>query len=394
MVLGCNGNRKGVCVMNIWIIVEPEYENSYWCIETMRGIRRQAVGRRYILKQIVEEQIEKIQKTDIVQVIMVLGTSITWLYQITQQILNVNLKCILISGSVVIPGMVKVSTLLLDYYSSMQILLTHLRNTGNQRIAFFGSNPNSYADKCKVSIFPWKQDIYYNFGSIVTCGLQILKKIRDYDAVICANDAVAIYLLHFLRKYGILIPQDLKLVSFGDFLMSQFMDPSITSIAQDYCALGKQAVNIYTFQVKNPRLTINAFVDCKLKIRESTGDKLLSFDMSSTSAFQVETLQDIHFYEDAPIATILALEKLLIDADEVDLKILQMLLFKKPFTLEKIAEKLNLSLSGLNYRIRKMKSNFEGNSSETMFQTIYEYFSDETLQKVIEWKVNKKNQST
>jgi len=369
--------------MDMRILIEPDYQNSYWCTETIKGIREQAYLRKINLISLDEQAIMQSLPDNGKNVIIVVGTSINWINRITSSILYKGFLCLLVTSDQKFYLANDASSILMDYRNSMYTLLSYLEEIGDQHIAFFGANPNSYADMVKCSCFSWKKDIYYNFGSVTTCTNQIWSRIRNYDAIICANDAVAIHLLHFLLEHGISIPQDLHLVSFGDFFLSQFIQPSITSVAQDYRMLGQQAVNTCSFLSKNPQLTVNVLIKCTLKIRESTDKKETSPTPSYLNNQENESA-DVNFYSDTPIALILSLEKLLMSSDYLDLQILQLLLHKT--TQEKIAEELNFSLSSLRYRIRKLCSCFPDYSRDAMLDTIRSYLPSNALENAIKQK--------
>lgn len=370
--------------MDMQIIVEPEYSSSFWCLETLKGVKNQANLRKIRLIELTEAMLEQISSEDDSRVVIILGTSINWMNRIAALSTEKGFVCLLVTGDQGSQVANRVSTVLMDYQNSMNTLLSHLKHAGDNRIAFYGANPNSYADSIKSESFPWKKDIYYNFGSIATCTNQLWNRIDNYNAVICANSAIAVYLLHYLLDKGLRIPKDIQLISFGDFFLSEVMNPSITSVLQDYRELGMQAVNVYSFLAKNPQLIINVFIRCPLKIRESTGEKTLA-TLSGTGWVQ-ENPPDINFYDDENISPLLSLERLLVESDDLDILILKKLVEKE--TQEKIAEDLNLALSSLRYRIKKMRDFFPDSSRKMMMETVECYLPAEVLERAVALKRN------
>ena len=366
------------------IIVEPEYRSSFWCIETLKGIKSQANLRKIRLIELTEGMLERMPLGEGGSVVMILGTSINWMNRIAALSTERKLVCLLVTGDQGSQVTNRVSTVLMDYQSSMNTLLLHLKDMGDDRIAFCGANPNSYADSIKSESFPWKKDIYYNFGSITTCTNQLWSRIDSYNAVICANSAVAVYLLHFLLNKGLRIPEDIHLISFGDFFLSEVMNPSITSVIQDYKELGVQAVNAYSFLARNLQLIVNVFIRCPLKIRESTGETTLT-TLSETN-WTKENPPNVNFYYFDSIVTVLALERLLVESDDLDILILKKLIEKE--TQEKIAEDLNLALSSLRYRIKKMRDFFPDASRQMMMETVEYYLPAKALERAVALKRN------
>lgn len=359
--------------MNIRVIIEPEYQDSFWCKETMKGLSGQAYLKKIRIMEMAEADIGQLKAGRAGEIVTIIGTSINWINRIASLILKKGCLCLLVTGDQNSNALNRTNILLLDYQSSMHTLLSHLKDAGNKRIALFGVNPSSYADSVKKECFPWKDDIYYNYGSIADCTKQIWEHIRNYSAVICVNDTAAIYLLQFLLERGVRIPDSLHLISFGDSFLSRLMSPSITSVEQDFRALGEEAVQVCSFLVKNPMLTVNAFIKCPLRIRDST----MVDGHPPAADMQPQEFPDIDFYEDADVATIQALNRLLVEGDSLDIRILQALLDGE--TQERTAELMNLSLSSLRYRIRKLRAYFPAASKNEMQELIRYYLSPNAL---------------
>ncbi len=360
--------------MDIRIIIEPEYQNSFWCTETMKGLSNQAYLRKIRLVEMREEDLT-LQGGELNgEIVVVIGTSINWINRIVFSIQEKGCLCLLVTGDQNPDAPNRTNILLLDYQSSMYTLLSHLKETaGDENIALFGVNPSSYADSVKKKCFPWEKDIYYNLGSIADCTNRIWERIRDYSAVICVNDTAAIYLLRFLLDRNVQVPENLRLISFGDSFLSRLMSPSITSVEQDFRVLGEEAVQVCSFLKKNPMLTINAFIKCPLRIRDSTRIE----GLAPVADRQRPVFPEINFYEDEAVATIQALNRLLVESDSLDIRILEYLL--RGETQEKTTEYLNLSLSSLRYRIRKLRAYFPQTSKNAMFGIIRRYLPAEAL---------------
>lgn len=61
------------------------------------------------------------------------------------------------------------------------------------------------------------------------------------DAVVCANDELALTALAGLRHRGRAIPDDLALVGFDDIMACRYVDPGLTTVSQPTRALGRWA---------------------------------------------------------------------------------------------------------------------------------------------------------
>lgn len=388
--------------MDMKFIIEPEYQNSFWCTETIKGMRSQAYHLKISLTPAKQEMLPHLPQNCGSTVVVVIGTSINWLNSITPFLLDRGYLCLLVTGDYDYTMNGKTSSLLLNYRSSTKALLAHLYQAGDRKIAFFGVNPNSYSDRIKSKSFH-ESDIYYNYGSITTCTNQFFYKLEQYDAAICANDVVAIYLLRYLSEKGIRIPDKFHLASFGGLFLAQLIDPPITTISQDYRLLGQQAVKVCSFLKKNPQLVINALINCPIKIQRSSeishssasdiiplkqavssNCKPYASTVSGKQTVGKEVPPDVNFYDDLPVLSLMALERLISESDQLDIQILLELFDGN--TLEKTAEYLNLSLSALRYRIRKMASFFPSDTRENMMETVKQYLNKASLENALQKK--------
>lgn len=371
--------------MVIPILVEPLFHDSYWCTESLKGIKKQAYQKKITLQPIEEADIKDCTFQTAQGVVLVVGSSINWINQIVRKLDTYNIQALLVAGDYSTEKYGRASCVLMDYQTCMRKLIKYLLHLGNRRIALYGVNPNSYTDKLKketfISFFSDKTDVYYNYGSIAASTIQLFNNIAHYDAVICANDAVAIYLLLFLKEKGIDVPKDVQLVSFGNFFLSKVIHPTITSIVLDYYMLGQQAVDAYLFLSRSCKpINISILLDCKLYIRESTTQK----GEIKLSMPELKMVADVDFYSDADIQPILSIEKLLVSADKIDVNIL--LMTKQGITQERIAENLNLSLSALRYRMKRLLSFYPNRTFKEMVCDIASYASGKDLESALALK--------
>ncbi|MBI8989511.1 substrate-binding domain-containing protein [Corynebacterium meridianum] len=62
------------------------------------------------------------------------------------------------------------------------------------------------------------------------------------DAIVAGNDDIAIGAMHALYKAGISVPGDVSVVGFDDIPQAKFQNPSLTTVRQDFTALGRTAL--------------------------------------------------------------------------------------------------------------------------------------------------------
>ncbi|MTI13831.1 LacI family DNA-binding transcriptional regulator [Sansalvadorimonas verongulae] len=71
---------------------------------------------------------------------------------------------------------------------------------------------------------------------------QLLQKHPGLDALVCANDQMALGALKALHEAGQLVPRDVLVTGFDDTPDSIMYQPSLTTVRQDFPALGEQVV--------------------------------------------------------------------------------------------------------------------------------------------------------
>lgn len=104
----------------------------------------------------------------------------------------------------------------------------------------------------------------------------LLDRNDDIDAVVAANDRMALGAMHVLRGRGLRIPEDVAVTGFDDIEEAAWFAPPLTSVAQPLAEMGRQAVR--TLQSAFGTGTTSPVVlplHAELMIRESTigGDR-------------------------------------------------------------------------------------------------------------------------
>jgi DNA-binding LacI/PurR family transcriptional regulator len=86
----------------------------------------------------------------------------------------------------------------------------------------------------------------YSYGTGVECADRLIEmKIEDRPtAIICANDLMAIGLMHQLQVAGWRLPEQLSVIGFDNIPMSEWAFPSLTTIAQPIRILVSNAANM------------------------------------------------------------------------------------------------------------------------------------------------------
>jgi DNA-binding LacI/PurR family transcriptional regulator len=73
-------------------------------------------------------------------------------------------------------------------------------------------------------------------------------------AILAFGDQLAIGVIRAAKSYGLTIPTDLALVSFGDIAVAQHLDPPLTTVDQDAAAAGTAATRMLCRLISNEPL--------------------------------------------------------------------------------------------------------------------------------------------
>lgn len=91
------------------------------------------------------------------------------------------------------------------------------------------------------------------------------------DALICANDFIALHMVAALKRLGVDIPADVMVTGFDGTPQSAVVEPSLTTVQIPNAEIGRMAADMLLEQIKNPDLPFRStFVKTTLIWRSST----------------------------------------------------------------------------------------------------------------------------
>ncbi len=92
----------------------------------------------------------------------------------------------------------------------------------------------------------------------------------DITGIVCGNDHTALGVLRALRERGIGVPGDISVVGFDDIPEAAFFSPPLTTVRQDFFAIGQQAINGLLGQLEQGEPMESERIGLQLVVREST----------------------------------------------------------------------------------------------------------------------------
>lgn len=91
---------------------------------------------------------------------------------------------------------------------------------------------------------------------------------RDFDAVFCCSDVLALLMIQALRAEGRSVPGDVAVIGYDDMPLAAYCDPPLTTVHQPVAEAGVELVEALLGQLRNER-TGPRTLPVYLKLRES-----------------------------------------------------------------------------------------------------------------------------
>jgi len=101
--------------------------------------------------------------------------------------------------------------------------------------------------------------------------LALLDKGATFDAVIAANDGMAIGAMMALKSRGLRVPEDVLITGFDDVATTSLTTPSITTVRQPLAQMAAMAVDVILDQLDGLPIAENTAFSAELLVRESCG---------------------------------------------------------------------------------------------------------------------------
>lgn len=363
--------------MYLGILVEQSYSSSSWFNRMYNNLIKTAKVKRVSYKRYDSFE-ELTNETEQISHIVIIGGDSKWLDDAFRICKNKNSNIIVYSNGNIIGREFDFccNTISSDIAYSVSQTLFFLKSNNRTASALYAINPRSPADEYLLQLYSKSiasEDIYYNKGNLAECFNEFALNLDKYNSVICANDYSAISLLNHLKQTRPEKIYELFIISYSDFITSKFYSPNISTFSMNFQEFGQATMFICEYfdnphANKNTSLSIR--VPCVFKSRTTTDNEPMpELNIKSlTTALGEET---DHFSEDIEVQEITKLEALLGAFDEIDKKIITMLLENQSTT--KISEKLFIARSTLKYRIDKMLNCCKCSSKEEMVNLLNKY---------------------
>lgn len=171
-------------------------------------------------------------------------------------------------------------------YDSSHTIVEHLIEKGCKRIAhiggyrrtrIFNNRIRGYIDAIHKNRMPIDDNLVIETALTLEDGRREMIKLLNLehrpDAVYVAGDYAALGALQVLNENNISVPNDMRLVGFGNEAFTSLVSPSITSVDQHSEAIGKIAAETFLERIAETELkqTLNKkILDAELIVRDSS----------------------------------------------------------------------------------------------------------------------------
>ncbi len=173
-------------------------------------------------------------------------------------------------------------SVMIDQREGMRLAVQHLIDLGHRRIAAI-HGPEGFFDaqlreetlvktlhQCNLDL------IASDRGDFTTqagyeAAIRLLENGARFTALVCANDDMALAAMRAIKEKGLRIPQDISVVGFDDQNFASYCDPPLTTVRQDFHALGMHSFQHLVSLIKTPETTPHQrLLFPELVVRQST----------------------------------------------------------------------------------------------------------------------------
>lgn len=181
-----------------------------------------------------------------------------------------------------VPGL---SSVLPDSYNGMKQAVNHLAQAHRYRRIAFIRGPDgqveaeqryqAYLDALDENNLPlnlaYVQPGNFSRESGQTAMQRLLALEPRPEAVVAANDDMAIGALLFLQSRGLRVPKDVALVGFDDIEESRYLNVPLTTVRQSFYTAGRHAAEAVLQRIRKQNLDVPLHVPTELRVRRSCG---------------------------------------------------------------------------------------------------------------------------
>ena len=172
-----------------------------------------------------------------------------------------------------------------DFFGGMETIIEYLKNLKHEKIAYISAfDYNVTLDDRRLPSFRLNMKKYfgvddslimlgtYPYESTILSGYNLTKKLidtnKEFTAVVCTNDLMAMGSIKALTENGLRVPDDISVVGFDDILFANFSNPRLTTLSSKNKEFGERVFEILFNNMKNGIISHEIF-STELIVRDS-----------------------------------------------------------------------------------------------------------------------------
>ncbi|NNC92332.1 MAG: LacI family DNA-binding transcriptional regulator [Acidimicrobiia bacterium] len=171
----------------------------------------------------------------------------------------------------------------IDNHNAERNLTAHLLRLGRQRIATVAGPTNSiagidrlngYLDALREAGIDPDADLIFESDFSAASAKAGTRQLMEHqpDAIVAANDVMAIAAMNELASMGVRVPDDVAVVGFDDVAGAGLANPPLTTVRQSISLLGSEAVRALTELIEDPSVPPRQIeIPTELIVRASCG---------------------------------------------------------------------------------------------------------------------------
>jgi DNA-binding LacI/PurR family transcriptional regulator len=201
-------------------------------------------------------------------------------------------------------------SVLVDNEVGMRAAIVHVIKEHERKRVFFVRGPavneeaesrfRVYKNTLQEQGIPFDEQLTYIGDFQPGAGHDAITRALDadikFDAVVAANDSMAMGALQALKQRGKNVPGDVAVVGFDDVEEARFLDPPLTTVRQPLYEQGKEAVRLLVALMQGDKSATDVTLRTELVVRGSCGclsaeSTLTQHDPGSTLSFEAQMIQ-------------------------------------------------------------------------------------------------------
>ncbi len=196
-----------------------------------------------------------------------------------KELSSISYPCVLFDVRVKNPNITCIGV---DNIQGAFMAVEHLIKHGHKKIAFINGHKNAFVSYERLSGYylalssyniEIDQNLIVHSDFTSNGGKKAIEELlssgKEFSAVFCASDLMAIGAIEAFDSLGISVPDDISIVGFDDITIAQYVNPKLTTIKQDREKIGASAANAL-INLINEQTLDRGLVMPELIEREST----------------------------------------------------------------------------------------------------------------------------